>query len=243
MSRPAQVEVGEAAIDAVTDLAVSNPLLAGVAVVRTRQGVERAAGRLPHSATELRRCVVRSGQLPDRVPDRLRPPLLPPALATDVFLSLVGVLFLLTYYTRFPFPAQVTVRYLLVLFPLGVYALARTPALRRVLHDHGRLALWSYLAGVLLGAQLLLTVVVVRSFGDGEAFQLHALVSLALAGPFALLALASTLDERVDRLTAVAGGLAAAAGTDFLLLSGVVYFQYGPYALPLVDSLADVLPV
>ena len=164
-----------------------------------------------------------------------------PAAATDAFALLTALFFLLTYATRLPLHAMVTVRYLLVLFPLAVYGLARTPVLRRVVAKQGRLCVWSYAGGVLVGAQLIYVVVAVRDFGPGEAFQLHALAGLAVAGAFALAALASLVDERADRATAVTGGVAAALGTDFLLLSGLFYFQYGPYALPLVDYLAGLL--
>jgi hypothetical protein len=41
--------------------------------------------------------------------------------------------------------------------------------------------------------------------------------------------------------TAALLGLAAALGTDFLLLSGLVYFQYGQYALPAAGELARLL--
>ena len=66
-------------------------------------------------------------------------------------------------------------------------------------------------------------------------------VGLAAAGVFAVLAASSVLTERFDRTTAVAGGLTAALGTDFLLLSGLVYFQYGQYALPAAGWVADLL--
>ncbi|MFC7195666.1 hypothetical protein ACFQL4_15265 [Halosimplex aquaticum] len=42
-------------------------------------------------------------------------------------------------------------------------------------------------------------------------------------------------------MTAVIGALAAALGTNLVVLSALVYFQYGPYALPMVDWLADLL--
>lgn len=164
-----------------------------------------------------------------------------PVVAADAFAVLAALGFLLIYSKRLPLHATVTVRYLLVVFPLAVYGIARTPPLRRAVTTHRRLAAWSYAGGVLVGAQLFFTVVALRSFGRGEAFQLHALVGLAAATLFALFAVASVLDDRADRATAVTGGLAAALGTDFLLLSGLVYYQYGSYALPLSDALARLL--
>ena len=210
----------------------SNPLAAGVLASTLAAVVSagRRARRVSHDAFRV-----------EALAERARRWRRSPALATDWFLALTGIGFLFVYFPRLPVHATVTVRYLLVFFALAVYALARTPSLRRVVHDHARAGAWSYVAGVLLGAQLLFVVVAVRNFGRGEAFQLHALAGLAVGAAFAVCALASVLDARADRATAVTGGLAAALGTDFLLLSGLVYFQYGPYALPLSDAAAKLL--
>ena len=164
-----------------------------------------------------------------------------PGRATDAFVALSAVLFFLAYIPRLPIHAQVTVRYLLPLYAVGVYGLARQPSVRRVLSDHGRAVVWTYLGGVMLGAQLFFVVVTVGTFGRGGALQLHAVLGIAVGGVFALLAAGSAVDDRFDRATAVALGLSAAMGTNLLVLSGVVYFQYGPYALPMVDWLADLL--
>ena len=51
----------------------------------------------------------------------------------------------------------------------------------------------------------------------------------------------SVVTDRYDRAVAVAGGLAAALGTDLLLLSGLSYFQYGQYALPAAGWVAELL--
>jgi hypothetical protein len=161
--------------------------------------------------------------------------------ATDGFVVLAAVLFFLAYIPRLPIHAQVTVRYLLPLYALGVYGLARQITVRRVLTEYRRAVLWTYLGGVMLGSQLFFVVVTVGTFGRGGALQLHAVLGLAVGGAFGLLAAASTVDDRFDRVTAVGLGLAAALGTNLLVLSGVVYFQYGPYALPMVDWLADLV--
>ncbi|QLH84344.1 hypothetical protein [Halosimplex pelagicum] len=210
----------------------SAPVLAGVAALVAAGGrraavAVRGRGTGPGFGARLRRSV--------------RTASTSPTAATDAFVALVAVLFTLVYIPRLPLFAQVTVRYLLPVYVLAVYALARQPWARRVLADHGRVALWSYLGGVLLGSQLIFVVVTVGSFGRGGAFQLHAVVGLAVGAVFAVSAVGSALDERFDSVTAVAGGLAAALGTNLALLSALVYFQYGPYALPVVDWLADLL--
>jgi len=209
----------------------SAPVLAGTAALAVTAGRRAtAAVRRPD---------------PSAVGDRLRRSVrtvrTSPAAATDALVALVAVLFTLVYLPRLPLFAQVTVRYLLPIYALAVYALARQSWVRRVFADRGRTALWSYLAGVLLGAQLIFVVVTVGSFGRGGAFQLHAVVGLGVGAAFACSAVGSALDARFDLATAVTGGLAAALGTDLLALSALVYFQYGPYVLPAVDWLADLL--
>lgn len=166
---------------------------------------------------------------------------LSPARSTDLFVCLVALLLTLVYLPRLPVHAQVTVRYLLPLYPLFVYAIARQRALRRVLDRHGRLAAWTWAGGVLLGSQVLVAIVVGGAFGRGEAVQVHAVLGLLAAVAVASTAVASTVDERADPLTAIAFGVAAALGTDFLLVSGLAYFQYGQYALPISEWLATFL--
>ncbi|QPV62258.1 hypothetical protein I7X12_16155 [Halosimplex litoreum] len=210
----------------------SAPVLAGVAAL-VATGGRRATDAVRGSGTDR--------GVGDRLRRSVRAVRTSPVAATDAFVALVAVLFTLIYIPRLPLFAQVTVRYLLPVYVLTVYALARQPWMRRVLAEHGRAALWSYLGGVLLGAQLVFVAVTVGSFGRGGAFQLHAVVGLVVGVAFAVSVLGSALDERVDSLTAVTGGLAAALGTDLALLSAFVYFRYGPHVLPVADWLTDLL--
>ncbi|WP_135362657.1 hypothetical protein [Halosimplex halophilum] len=209
----------------------SAPLFAGVAALAATGG-RRAAVAVRRDAAE---------PLGARVRRTVRTVRTAPTTATDAFVAVLAVLFTLVYLPSLPLFAQVTVRYLLPVYVLAVYALARQRWARRVLAERGRTVLWSYLGGVLLGAQLLFVVVTVGSFGRGGAFQLHAVVGLVVGGAFALSAAGSALDERFDPATAAAGGLAAALGTDLALCSALVYFRYGPHVLPVVDWLADLL--
>ncbi|PSP52328.1 hypothetical protein BRC67_05065 [Halobacteriales archaeon QH_3_68_24] len=166
-----------------------------------------------------------------------------PAGVADAFCLASGVLFLLMYLPVLPLHAQVTVRYLLMLYPLTVYGMVRQASLRRALGSNWRAALWTWAGGVLVGAQLFILAITAGSLGPGEAMQVHAFAGLAVAGAFGALAATAVVTDRVDRATAVAAGLAAALGTDFLLLSGLVYFQYGQYALPAAGWVADLLAV
>ncbi|WP_436923807.1 hypothetical protein [Halosimplex amylolyticum] len=178
---------------------------------------------------------------PVRIADLARTLRRSPARATDALVAVSALLFFLVYIHRLPLHAQVTVRYLLPLYPLAVYGVVRQSQIRRALGTHGLTALWTYLVGVLIGAQLLFVAVTATAIGRGGALQLHAVVGLVVAASFALVATASAFDERFDRATAVVGALAAALGTNLVVLSALVYFQYGPYALPMVDWLADLL--
>ncbi|PSQ03366.1 hypothetical protein BRC92_07060 [Halobacteriales archaeon QS_4_69_31] len=164
-----------------------------------------------------------------------------PARTTDAFAAVCGLLFVLVYLPRLPVHAQVTARYLLVLYPLALYGLVRLGPLRRVLADHWQTGLWTWAGGVFVGGQLFVVAVAAGSLGRGSAFQLHALAGLGAAALFAVLASASVLTDRADRATALAAGLAAALGTNLVVLSGLVYFQYGPYALPAAGAVADLL--
>jgi len=162
--------------------------------------------------------------------------------ATDVLVLLTAVSVFLLYIQKLPTHAQVTARYLLVFYPAAVYGIVRSWPLRRALTGYGRTALWAWSGGVLLGAQLFVVVVAAGSLGLGEAFQVHALAGLSVALVLALFAATGPFTDSFDRLTALFAGLAGALGTDFLLLSGLVYFQYGQYVLPAVGEFARLLP-
>jgi len=164
-----------------------------------------------------------------------------PRAVTDALVVAIALLFTLVYVPQLPVQAQVTARYLLVLFPLSAYGLARQRPLRRALGGHARTVLWTYLGGVLLGAQLFVVVVAAASLGRGEVIQVHAVVALSVAVALAVAASVTAVSRAADRITAALVALAAALGTDFLLLSGVAYFQTGYYALPVVGELARLL--
>jgi 4-amino-4-deoxy-L-arabinose transferase-like glycosyltransferase len=164
-----------------------------------------------------------------------------PAATVDAFVVTLAASFLLMYISRLPLHAQLTVRYLHPFYPLAVYVIARQASLQRVIATHWRSGLWTWAGGVLVGAQVFVVAVAAGSLGRGEAVQVHAFVGLVAAAVFALATASSVLTDRFDRATAVAGGLAAALGTDLLLLSGLAYFQYGQYALPAAGWVADLL--
>jgi len=104
---------------------------------------------------------------------------------------------------------------------------------------------WTYLVATVGGTAV---VVVVLAFADvavGEAMQFHALVNLGTAGLLALcIGGRALVPERVEvRWVATLLGVTAGATTAFLLLAGVEYFQYGPYALWVARELSAAIPL
>ncbi|MFB6179898.1 MAG: hypothetical protein ABEI77_09275 [Halorientalis sp.] len=167
-----------------------------------------------------------------------------PIRQTDLLAVLIAVLFVVMNLRRLPLHTQITVRYLVPLYPLGIYGVARVPAVRRVIERDWRWLGGVYLATVVAGGIGLLVVNRSLSLALGEAMQLHALLGLTSALPLAAWALVAGLRPRVDtRVGAVVLAIPAALATLFLLCTGFVYFQYGQYALPLGRLVANWLPV
>jgi hypothetical protein len=156
------------------------------------------------------------------------------ALGTvDAFVAVYATALTLVYLPRLPLHATITVRYLLALFPIAVYALVRMGSVRRVLSERLDLLGFTYASGVLVGGQLLVVYLWVVDATRGEAVQTHALVGLGTAGLLATWALFDAVGRRTDRFGAVALGLAAASGTVFLVLAGLWHFAFvGGRALP-----------
>ncbi|WP_254274018.1 hypothetical protein [Haloarcula marina] len=174
--------------------------------------------------------------LPDRTLSATR--------VVDCFAVLAAVGFALLYATRLPVHAQVTARYLFVLFPLGVYGVLRLPPVREALTGHWRLFCWTLAACVFVGGQLVVVAVALGAAGLGEAFQLHALLSLSAAAPLGLWALAGRSEGRYGQLGAVLLALATSAALLFTCLAAVEYYPVGgAQALPIVRTAGDLLPL
>jgi len=164
--------------------------------------------------------------------------------ATAALAGALVVAFLLVYASKLPLHVQITQRYILPVYPLALYLLVRSDLVRVLVDDLAtrRALLWSYGAGVLLGTQLFLAYVLARDLTVAEAARANALLALALAAFLALAVGGSVLEERLRTTAAVTTGLAGAAGTLFLLVSGVHYFGFvGEFVLPVVQAVSDVL--
>ena len=162
--------------------------------------------------------------------------------ATDVLALFLVVAFVLLFISRLPLNTVITVRYLLPLYPLGAYLLARSALVNHLIDGYLPAILWSYAGGVLIGGQVLFVVLAVGQYAVAEAARLHAALGLALGGVLAVSCVLAALDERFELPAALVLGLAGAAGTVFLLLSGVHYFSFaGEYVLPVVGAVSDAL--
>jgi hypothetical protein len=153
----------------------------------------------------------------------------------DAFAVVYGLALTLVYLPRLPIHAAITVRYLLPLYPIAVYVLARQASIRRVVRERYRAVSFTYAGSLLVGGQLLVIYLWTTGATRGEAVQTHALVALAAAGLLVCWALADAAGYREDRLGAVAVAFAAAATTAFVVLGALWHFAFvGPQALPFV---------
>jgi hypothetical protein len=167
---------------------------------------------------------------------------LPATRVVDLFALLAVVGLTLQYASRLPIHAQITVRYLFPLFPLGVYLVVRLPVVRQTLTEHWRPFAWTVTGTLLVGGQLVVVVVYLTADGLGEAFQFHALLALAVGLPLGLWALAGRSDGWRGRVGAVLLGVATAVPTLFVLLTALEYYPLGDaHALPMVRALSDLL--
>jgi len=165
-----------------------------------------------------------------------------PERQTDLFAVGYVALFTLFYVPRLPIYAQVTVRYLVPIVPFLLYGIGRLPAVGRVLSTAPQAFAWTYAALVLIGGQLAVVALQVLEPSLGEAMQLFAAVNLASAGAVVAWLLADATTSRADdRVGAAALAGTVAAGTLFLLLTGLVTLSYGDHALPIVRALAEAI--
>lgn len=175
-----------------------------------------------------------------RIGDRNWP--LTPARQTDLLGISVLLLFVLVYSQRLPLHHMYTVRYLHPFYPVGVYFLARVPAVRAAMTTNPRTLVGSYGVTVLAGVPLYLFVVQSLGLVRSEAVQLYALCALAVAALLAVWTVLATALESRD-LTQSGGavlGLAAGAMTVYLLVGGIELFSRGTEAvLPVVRLIGE----
>ncbi|WP_224448723.1 hypothetical protein [Haloprofundus salilacus] len=180
--------------------------------------------------------------LPKTLVKRIRTQNREPIAAVDWLVAVYVVLLTIFYLPRLPVHAMITVRYLLPIMPLLVYAVFRFAAFRELL-QYPRVLGFSYAGTVLIGSQLILVLLVVLQANLGEAAQVHAWINLAAATCLiAWLLLYSYVPQRFQPVGAVVLGCVCGLTTAFLLLSGVVYFSTGSgFVLPAIEWLSTRL--
>jgi hypothetical protein len=146
------------------------------------------------------------------------------------------------YASRLPVHAQLTVRYLLVLYPLGIYLLVRLPVVRRALEGNWRAFVWTTAATVLIGGQLLAVGVFFTTRGPGETIQFHGVVALVSAVPLLLWALTSRSNDTSEAFGAVLLGITTGVSAVFTMLVAIEYSPLGnAHLLPVVRAFAEVV--
>ncbi|WP_276273830.1 hypothetical protein [Haloarcula litorea] len=163
-----------------------------------------------------------------------------PARVVDAFTAVYAVLLLGLFLASLPLHHMLTVRYLHPLYPLGVYWLARLPAVRGVVTGQRRRLAASYGATIVAGVPAFLGAVVVGHLVLPEAVQAYALAALAVAAVVACWSVVATVTGRGARAGAVVLGLAAGATTTYLLVAGLSLFpSTGEFLLPLSRAAAE----
>ncbi|MDS0281988.1 hypothetical protein [Haloarcula onubensis] len=162
---------------------------------------------------------------------------------TDLLVVSLAAVMTVAYLPRLPLFSTLTVRYLHPVFALGAYGVWRVPAVRAAVSD-SRWAVGSYLGALAFALAVLVGGTVRLDLAVGEAVQYNALWNLAAATVCGAAVLGRTagVDRISDRVVAVAVALPVGFASASLLLSALVYFRYGTYALDLVRVVADLLP-
>ncbi|EMA34405.1 hypothetical protein [Haloarcula japonica] len=174
----------------------------------------------------------------------VRPSQYSPRTQTDMLVTALVAVFTLVYLSRLPLHTQLTVRYLLPTVPLIMYGVVRIPAVYEPISDARWWLAGGYAASTIGGLCLGLGVVAGLDLALGEAVQFHALLNLGGAAVCGGTVLGRTLapDWVPSRAVVLGLGLPAGLTTAYLLLSGLVYFQYGPFALDFIRVLTPHLP-
>lgn len=173
--------------------------------------------------------------------DRLRAGLADPVRQTDLFVGTLAVTFFLAYLPRLPLYAMLTLRYVLPVMPLLLYAVARTPAVRTAVSATPRTLAATWLVTVAGGGLGYAVVLATLGLARGEAIQLLALLGLATATVLAGVTVTRPFHER-DRLVSVVLGAAAGATTLFVLAAALFVYVDGNHALDLVRMVVARLP-
>jgi hypothetical protein len=162
----------------------------------------------------------------------------------DVFAVILVLATTFQYASRLPVHAQLTVRYLLVLYPLGIYLLVRLPVVRRTLDDNWRVFVWTTASTVLIGGQLFAVGVFWTAIGIGAAVQLHGVVGLGAALPLSLWALVGRSEGSFGVSGAMLLGLTTGLSLIFTILVTIEYSPIGnTHLIPVIKIVSEIIPL
>jgi len=165
---------------------------------------------------------------------------LSPGRVVDAFTVLFVVGLCGLYLQRLPVHHMLTVRYLHPLYAIGVYWLARVPAVREVVTTEQGLLVRSYGVTILVGLPTYLAAIATEGLVLDESIQLYALVSLVAAAGVGAWAVLGTVRGGYPRLGAVTLGVAAGAMTVYLLAAGLALFpNSGEFLLPVSRAISE----
>jgi hypothetical protein len=163
--------------------------------------------------------------------------------ATDSFVLVAAVLFVTLALPSLPVHTMFTVRYLHPLYPLLVYGIFRQRAVRNALTNHTDYGLWGFEAAALFGTPIAFGAVLLDdSFfppPEGVLVNWVGLVALGAAAAVAASCLASAVDDRAERVTALSLGVAAGVTTTYLVFAALYVFHFGESMLPIVQTIAQ----
>ncbi|WP_246984061.1 hypothetical protein [Halorientalis marina] len=174
---------------------------------------------------------------------RLASALARPERQTDILAAAITIMYTITYLSLLPIHTQITVRYLIPAFAVMLYGVGRIPSLRRVLETDSPLlaTIWAGGTGILTACFLIVNATLALALG--EAMQMHAIAGLGCATLLGTWTIAASMMDRGSlRSGTVVLGLVLSVATSFLLLTGLVYFDYGTYAIPLGRVLMSLIP-
>lgn len=156
-----------------------------------------------------------------------------PVFAVDAFVLIFAILFFLVYIPKLPLHAQIGVRYLLPLYALGLYVIARLSIVREVFEKQLHIVCWTIASGVLIGGQTLLIYLILSDTTGTDLLQTHALIGLSIGTLLGGWAILSVTKRRSPRFGAICIGLAVGAGTTFILLTNLSHLaSVGDFIVP-----------
>lgn len=169
---------------------------------------------------------------------------LTPQRAADLFVTIYAILVIIVSLPQLPIHASITVRYLHILYPLGMYGIIRTSAIRRLINTDWRTLVWVYTITVFIGGQIVFALLAVMQASIGEAMQIYAMLALLSSLLIATYSVVVQFLSKIEVVAPIVVGVAAGLTTVFLIISSIELFDYGViHAIPISDMLSEVIDI